>query len=70
MVGVGGAVLDLSGGQREFFDKDGAEKALAAMLAQGGNISKVRLSQKSFGQEAALVAQRAFKNCAASLGAF
>lgn len=37
------------------------------MLAQGAVVTKIRFSQKSFGQEAAHVARRALENCSGSL---
>jgi hypothetical protein len=46
-------------GSRDFLDADGAERALAPLLAVNALIRKVRLSTKSFGRDAAAVAARA-----------
>jgi len=60
-VSSAGEELDLSIGQREFYDAAGAEEALAPMFDPLTPISKIKFSTKSFGQEAAQVACRAMQ---------
>jgi len=52
---------------REFYTQQRAEQVLAPLLAKGAAYSKVRLSTKSFGIDAAKVASRAFVNLAKTL---
>jgi Ran GTPase-activating protein 1 len=52
---------------REFYTQQRAEQVLAPLLKKGATYSKVRLSTKSFGIDAAKVASRAFSNLAATL---
>ncbi|KAK9822823.1 hypothetical protein WJX81_005289 [Elliptochloris bilobata] len=58
--------VDLTG-VREFLVAETAQEALASMLAEGAAVSRIKLSTKSFGAEAAGVAADAIANCAASL---
>ncbi|KAL3151845.1 hypothetical protein ABBQ38_012810 [Trebouxia sp. C0009 RCD-2024] len=58
--------VDLTG-DREFLTSETAEQVLAAMLAPGSTVTKIKLSTKSFGIEAAEVAARAIENVAESL---
>ncbi|KAG1673269.1 hypothetical protein FOA52_002549 [Chlamydomonas sp. UWO 241] len=60
------ASVDLLG-SRDFMTKESTEEALAAMLAPGSVVSKIRFSTKSFGRDAANVASAAITNCSASL---
>lgn len=62
----GSESLDLTG-SREFLTAESAEEELAAMLAPGAAITKIRFSTKSFGAEAAEVAARAIANVSATL---
>jgi Ran GTPase-activating protein (RanGAP) involved in mRNA processing and transport len=59
--------FDLSGSDREFFTQQRAEQGLAPLLAAGARFSKVRLSSKSFGLDAAHVVAKAFANNADTL---
>lgn len=52
---------------REFYTQARAEEVLAPLLRKGATFSKVRLSTKSFGIDAAKVAARAFGNLAETL---
>ena len=52
---------------REFYTQQRAEQVLAPLLSKGATYSKVRLSTKSFGIDAAKVASRGFVNLAATL---
>jgi len=52
---------------REFYTQQRAEQVLAPLLNKGASYSKVRLSTKSFGIDAAKVASRAFVNLASTL---
>ena len=52
---------------REFYTQSRAEEVLAPLLRKGAAYSKVRLSTKSFGIDAAKVAARAFANLAETL---
>lgn len=58
--------LDLTGA-REFLTAEIAEEKLAAMLAVGSTVSRVKFSTKSFGVDAAHVAARAIRNVKGTL---
>ncbi|EIE18561.1 RNI-like protein [Coccomyxa subellipsoidea C-169] len=58
--------LDLAG-DREFLTAESASEALAPLLAEGSTITKIKLSTKSFGRDAAETAAKAIANVAASL---
>ena len=58
--------VDLTGA-REFLTREGAEEALAPLLAAGATHTRVRLSTKSFGADAAQVAAGALANVKDSL---
>mmetsp|Transcript_21553 Transcript_21553/g.25956 ORF Transcript_21553/g.25956 Transcript_21553/m.25956 type:complete len:501 (-) Transcript_21553:594-2096(-) len=60
-------VLDLSTTERELLTKERCEEVLAPMLAKGAAFTKVRLSTRSFGMDAAPVAAAALKNNASTL---
>ncbi|CAG9460629.1 unnamed protein product [Pedinophyceae sp. YPF-701] len=66
-VSAAGEILDLSQGEREFYDAAGARAALAPLLTPHTNITSVCFSTKSFGAEAAAVAKEALHNARASL---
>ena len=59
--------FDLSSKDREFYTQTRAEQVLAPLLAKGASFSKVKLSTKSFGIDAAKVVTRAFSNIAGTL---
>lgn len=67
-VSVHGESLVL-GGEREFYDADGARTALAPLLAKDTRISSIRFSTKSFGRPAAEVAREAIINAKARCSA-
>lgn len=60
------SALDLTG-SREFLTSETAEEALAPMLAPGSTVSWIKLSTKSFGVDAAMVAARAIRNVSSTL---
>lgn len=62
-----GNVFDLSGGDRAKLDRERAEELLAPLLSREQAFAKVRLSNKSFGREAADVAARGLALHAATL---
>lgn len=51
--------LDVSGGAREFLDAERARELLAPLTRDGSQVCRVKLSGKSFGEEAAAVAAEA-----------
>ena len=59
--------FDLSSKDREFYTQQRAEQVLAPLLAKGAKFSKVKLSTKSFGIDAAKVVTKAFANIASTL---
>lgn len=59
--------FDLSSKDREFYTQQRAEQVLAPLLAKGAKFSKVKLSTKSFGIDAAKVVTKAFANVASTL---
>ena len=70
--GAGDAVgdsdrFDLSSKDREFYTQQRAEQVLAPLMAKGASFSKVKLSTKSFGIDAAKVVTKAFANNASTL---
>lgn len=66
-VGADTDCFDLSSKDREFYTQQRAEQVLAPLLAKGAKFTKVKLSTKSFGIDAAKVVTRAFANIAATL---
>ena len=59
--------FDVSSKDREFYTMQRAEQVLAPLLAKGAKFTKVKLSTKSFGIDAAKVVARAFANLAPTL---
>jgi Ran GTPase-activating protein 1 len=59
--------FDLSSKDREFYTQQRTEQVMAPLLAKGATFSKVKLSTKSFGIDAAKVVTKAFANIASTL---
>ena len=59
--------FDLMSKDREFYTQTRAEQVLAPLMAKGASYSKVRLSSKSFGIDAANVVTKAFANISSTL---
>lgn len=59
--------FDLSSNDREFYTQQRAEQVLKPLMAKGAKYSKVKLSTKSFGIDAAKVVTKAFANIASTL---
>mmetsp|Transcript_57628 Transcript_57628/g.182535 ORF Transcript_57628/g.182535 Transcript_57628/m.182535 type:complete len:511 (+) Transcript_57628:124-1656(+) len=59
--------FDLFGNNREFLQGERAEEVLAPLLKEGAAFTKIRLSTKSFGREAAEVTTRALHNIRGTL---
>uniref|UniRef100_A0A7S0R6D9 WPP domain-containing protein n=1 Tax=Chlamydomonas leiostraca TaxID=1034604 RepID=A0A7S0R6D9_9CHLO len=58
--------VDLTG-SRDFLTTETTERVLAALLAPGSTIKRIKFSTKSFGRDAAAVAAKALKNVSATL---